>query len=58
MDSLGLENSIARARALADLAQVATVRRPEPMDDAYLLDLEGTLNEWTGIADEQAFRDL
>ncbi|HSV91539.1 MAG TPA: type II toxin-antitoxin system PrlF family antitoxin [Desulfobacterales bacterium] len=37
---------------------VATVRRVQPMDIEYLRALEGTLSEWAGAADEEAYRDL
>lgn len=36
----------------------ATVRRVEPFDIEYLRALEGTLCEWAGEADEEAYRDL
>lgn len=36
----------------------ATVRRVQPMDMEYLRAVEGTLGEWAGAADEQAYRDL
>jgi AbrB family looped-hinge helix DNA binding protein len=36
----------------------ARVRRIEPLDLAYLDALEGTLGEWSGAADEEAYRDL
>jgi len=36
----------------------ATVRRVQPMDMEYLRAVEGTLGEWTGAADEEAYRDL
>lgn len=36
----------------------ATVRRVQPMDIEYLRALEGTLSEWSGEADEEAYRDL
>ena len=36
----------------------ATVRRVQPMDVEYLRALEGTLGEWSGAADEEAYRDL
>lgn len=36
----------------------ATVRRVQPMDIEYLRALEGTLGEWSGAADEEAYRDL
>ena len=34
------------------------VRQVQPMDVAYLGALEGTLSEWSGAADEEAYRDL
>jgi antitoxin PrlF len=37
---------------------IATVRRVQPMDVAYLRALEGTLSEWAGAADEASYRDL
>jgi len=36
----------------------ATVRRVQPMDIEYLRAIEGTLGEWAGPADEEAYRDL
>lgn len=36
----------------------ATVRRVQPMDLEYLRALEGTLGEWAGAADEEAYREL
>ncbi len=36
----------------------ATVRRVQPFDVEYLRALEGTLSEWAGAADEEAYRDL
>ncbi len=36
----------------------ATVRRVQPMDIEYLRAVEGTLSEWSGQADEEAYRDL
>ena len=36
----------------------ATVRRVQPLDIEYLLAVEGTLSEWSGSADEEAYRDL
>jgi antitoxin PrlF len=36
----------------------ATVRRVQPMDIEYLRAIEGTLGEWAGAADEEAYRDL
>jgi bifunctional DNA-binding transcriptional regulator/antitoxin component of YhaV-PrlF toxin-antitoxin module len=37
---------------------VATVRRVQPMDVEYLRAIEGTLSEWNGAADEEAYRGL
>ncbi len=37
---------------------VATVRRVQPMDLEYMRAVEGTLSEWAGAADEEAYRDL
>lgn len=37
---------------------VARVRRVQPLDADYLKALEGTLGEWSGAADEAAYRDL
>ncbi len=34
----------------------ARVRRVQPMDIEYLKALEGTLTEWAGEADEEAYR--
>jgi AbrB family looped-hinge helix DNA binding protein len=34
------------------------VRRIEPLDASYLKALEGTLGEWSGVADEKAYHDL
>ena len=34
----------------------ATVRRIQPLDLEYLRALEGTLSEWAGAADEDAYR--
>lgn len=34
------------------------VRRVQPLDIDYLRALEGTLGEWSGAADEEAYRDL
>lgn len=34
----------------------ATVRRVQPLDLEYLRALEGTLGEWSGAADEEAYR--
>jgi len=36
----------------------ATVRRVQPLDIEYLRAVEGTLTEWSGAADEEAYRDL
>lgn len=36
----------------------ATVRRVQPLDLEYLRAIEGTLSEWAGQADEEAYRDL
>lgn len=36
----------------------ATVRRVQPMDIEYLRAVEGTLSEWAGVADEEAYREL
>lgn len=36
----------------------ATVRRVHPLDLEYLRALEGTLGEWAGAADEQAYHGL
>lgn len=36
----------------------ATVRRIAPMDLEYLRAVEGTLSEWSGSADEEAYRGL
>lgn len=37
---------------------IATVRRVQPMDIEYLRAVEGTLSEWAGAADEEAYRGL
>lgn len=37
---------------------MATVRRVQPLDVEYLRALEGTLSEWSGRADEDAYRGL
>jgi antitoxin PrlF len=37
---------------------VATVRRVQPLDIEYLRAVEGTLSEWAGTADEDAYREL
>lgn len=34
----------------------ATVRRIQPLDLEYLRAVEGTLGEWAGAADEDAYR--
>ena len=34
------------------------VRRVQPLDIEYLRAVEGTLSEWAGKADEEAYRDL
>jgi antitoxin PrlF len=36
----------------------ARVRRVQPLDLDYLRAVEGTLSEWAGAADEDAYRDL
>jgi len=36
----------------------ATVRRVQPLDLDYLRAVEGTLGEWAGAADEEAYRGL
>ena len=36
----------------------ATVRRVQPVDMEYLRAIEGTLGEWAGAADEEAYRGL
>ena len=36
----------------------ATVRRILPMDIEYMRAVEDTLSEWTGAADEEAYREL
>jgi len=36
----------------------ATVRRIQPLDLEYLRAVEGTLSEWAGAADEEAYREL
>lgn len=41
-----------------DAAGTATVRRVQPMDIEYLRAVEGTLSEWAGSADEEAYREL
>jgi len=41
-----------------DAQGIATVRRVLPIDLEYLRAIEGTLSEWSGAADEEAYRDL
>lgn len=36
----------------------ATVRRARPLDLDYLRAVEGTLSEWAGKADEEAYHEL
>ena len=36
----------------------ATVRRVQPLDLEYLRAVERTLSEWSGSADEEAYREL
>ena len=36
----------------------ATVRRVQPLDLEYLRAVEGTVSEWSGSADEEAYREL
>ncbi len=36
----------------------AVVRRVQPLDLEYLRAVEGTLSEWAGAADEEAYREL
>lgn len=36
----------------------AVVRRVQPMDLEYLRAVQGTLVEWAGAADEEAYRDF
>lgn len=36
----------------------ATVRPVRPMDMQYLRAVEGSLGEWAGAADEEAYRDI
>ena len=36
----------------------AVVRRIQPVDIEYMRAVEGTLSEWTGAADEEAYGDL
>ena len=39
-------------------AGVVQVRRVQPLDMEFLKAMEGTLDEWAGAADEEAYRDL
>ena len=41
-----------------DAKGTATVRRVQPMDLEYLRAVEGTLTEWAGANDEEAYRGL
>ena len=41
-----------------DSEGIATVRRVQPLDLAYLRAVEGTLGEWSAPADQEAYRDL
>lgn len=41
-----------------DAAGTVTVRRVQPLDIEYLRAVEGTLSEWAGSADEEAYREL
>lgn len=41
-----------------DANGTATVRRMQPVDLDYLRAIEGTLSEWNGAADEEAYRAL
>lgn len=41
-----------------DANGTATVRRVQPLDLEYLRAVEGTLSEWAGSADEEAYREL
>ena len=41
-----------------DADGTATVRRVLPMDIEYLRAVEGTLSEWAGPADDEAYREL
>jgi AbrB family looped-hinge helix DNA binding protein len=41
-----------------DTRGVAIVRRVRPIDFEYLRGIEGSLSEWSGAADEEAYRDL
>ena len=36
----------------------ATVRRVQPIDVEYLRAVEGTLGEWSGAADDEAYGEL
>ncbi len=36
----------------------AHVRRIQPLDKDYLIALQGTLSEWNGQADEDAYHDF
>jgi len=36
----------------------ARIRRVQPLDIEYLRAVEGTLSEWAGAADEEAYRGL
>ena len=36
----------------------ARVRRVQPLDIEYLRAVEGTLSEWAGESDEEAYREL
>ena len=36
----------------------AEVRRVQPLDVEYLRAVEGTLSEWAGAEDDEAYRDL
>jgi AbrB family looped-hinge helix DNA binding protein len=35
-----------------------TVRRVQPVDIEYLCAVEGTLSEWAGARDDEAYREL
>jgi len=41
-----------------DSEGTATVRRVQPMDIEYLRAVQGTLSEWAGSADEEAYCEL
>jgi antitoxin PrlF len=41
-----------------DQEGTATVRRVQPLDIEYLRAVEATLGEWSGAADEEAYREL